>query len=301
MSHDTDGNDAAKGRRLLEVVNAAQIHTTWCTIMPGYPADLVSAIREGGHELAMHYDSMTEGLPWSEALFEKQFRALTEMFGGASIVTNKNHYLRWEGDCELFDWCAKRGIELDQSKGASKTGEAGFNFGTCHPYLPVRLNGQTIDVLELATPTQDIHVFAPETLVDPLLDAAVKHHGIMHLLYHPAHVMTANVADSIMRSVEKAKKRGLEWWTGKQINEWERARRGLSWAGCDASGSTSASFKTSAALPDATLLWLAPSGMASIAGVKGDSRKTDFWGFSFVSTTASLEANAEYTLHLATS
>src|SRR5687768_11859290 len=225
MSHDTDGNDAAKGKRLLEVVNAAQIHTTWCTIMPGYPADLVSAIREGGHELAMHYDSMTEGLPWSEALFEKQFRALTEMFGGASIVTNKNHYLRWEGDCELFDWCAKRGIELDQSKGASKTGEAGFNFGTCHPYLPVRRDGSTINVLELPTPTQDLFVFAPEAILEPLLAQAKKTHGVLHLLFHPAHFRHQQVADAMLMSIRRGREEGLEWWTGRQINAWERARR----------------------------------------------------------------------------
>ena len=49
---------------------------------------------------------------------------------------------------EFFDWCAKKGIQLDQSKGASKTGEAGFNFGTCHAYFPVRFNSEKVDVLE---------------------------------------------------------------------------------------------------------------------------------------------------------
>ena len=83
---------------------------------------------------------------------------------------------------------ALRGIQLDQSKGASKPGEAGFNFGTCHPYFPVEFDGSPIDVLELPTPTQDLNVFAPETLLRPLLDPR-RRHGILHLLFHPTHTI----------------------------------------------------------------------------------------------------------------
>jgi len=67
------------------------------------------------------------------------------------------------------------------------------------------------------------------------------------------------------------------------------------------SASTTVSIKTKAALPDATLLWLAPAGTASITGAKGDSKKLECWGFTFISTTASLAADREYTLQLATS
>src|SRR5688500_20191428 len=87
------------------------------------------------------------------------------MFGGEKPVTNKNHYLRWENDTDIWDWCAKHGIGLDQSKGASKTGEAGFNFGTCHTYFPARFDGSVIDVLELPTPTQDLFVRSEERRV----------------------------------------------------------------------------------------------------------------------------------------
>src|SRR5262249_6131825 len=124
LSHDTDGNEPAKGERLLEVLNQAQVRSTWCVILPGYPAPLLEAIRAAGHEPAMHFDAMSPGATWSEAAFLEQRRQLVGLFGGRAPVTNKNHYLRWEGDTEFFAWCARAGIELDQSKGASKTGEA---------------------------------------------------------------------------------------------------------------------------------------------------------------------------------
>ena len=143
LSHDTDNNEPEKARTLLGILHDTQINSTWCTILPGYDGQLMNDIKTAGHELATHYDAMTgtEGLTWGEAQFDQQHRKLVELFG-ETPVTNKNHYLRWEGDAEFFDWCVKRGIQLDQSKGPSKTGEAGFNFGSCHPYFPITFDNR---------------------------------------------------------------------------------------------------------------------------------------------------------------
>jgi hypothetical protein len=273
MSHDTDNNEAPKGWHLLELLKRAEINTTWCVILPGYPKDLITAIHTAGHELAIHFDTMTDGLEFSESQFERQWRGLLSLFEGNGPwpVTNKNHYLRWEGDMEFYDWCAKRGVKMDQSKGASKTGEAGYNFGSCHTYFPVRFNGEVVDVLELATPTQDLHVFAAEPLFDSLLATALRHHGVVHLLYHPAHTSREDVGGSLVRVAAKAKQAGLEWWTGRQINEWERARRTVKWADYSPGGTVSVSASTP--LPAATVLWLTPGGDVSR------------WGFAFSAKT----------------
>jgi hypothetical protein len=271
MSHDSDGNEPAKGWHLLELLQQAEIHTTWCIILPGYEKDLISAIHTAGHELATHFDSMTDGLDFTEAQFERQWRELVALFEGNGPwpATNKNHYLRWEGDMEFFDWCAKRGIQMDQSKGASKTGEAGYNFGSCHTYFPVRFNGEVVNVLELATPTQDLHVFAKEEMFDALLAVAQRHHGVVHLLYHPAHTTREDVGGSLVRVAKKAKAAGLEWWTGRQINDWERARRTVTWS--DYSPGGSVKMSSTSPLPGATVLWL---------GGKGGEPVTR-WGFEF--------------------
>jgi hypothetical protein len=180
---------------------------------------------------------------------------------------------------EFFDWCAQRGIQLDQSKGASKTGEAGFNFGTCHVYFPVRFDGAVVDVLEMATPTQDLNVFAPEPLVDALLDSALANHGIMHLLFHPAHVHKPEVAGAIGRAVAKAKAKGLEWWTARQVNTWERARRGIRWSNYEArENAAQITLESRDALAEATVLWLAA----------GDAKAVRRWGFDFSSTPLTL-------------
>ena len=301
ISHDTDGNDPACALAMLEVVESAGINTTWCVLPPGYPAEVIGAIRAAGHELAMHYDAMSEGTEWSETEFDRQWRSLVELFGGDRPVSNKNHFLRWEGDTEFFEWCANRGIQVDESKGATKTGEIGFTFGACHPYFPVDPKGEIIDVLELPVLTQDLLIFAPEKAAEPLMAAALRSHGVLHLLFHPAHIKTAGVADVLLGVVEKVKGQGMEWWPACRINAWERARRKARWSDYSStSDDASVRFSVADSLPGASIMWLTPAdGQFSVNGVVRPSRIVERWGFEFRSVTFDAEQDGEYALGIA--
>ena len=291
LSHDTDANDAVLGQQLLDVVAEAGIHSTWCVIVPGYPADLMTRIQAAGHELAMHYDAMSDDCPWSHELFHQQWLELVALFG-AEPVSNKNHYLRWEGDMDCFRWCEEHGIQLDQSKGASKSGEAGYNFGTCHLYFSVDFDGTPVNVLELATPTQDLEIFAPTALLYPLLNAALRSHGIMHLLFHPAHIAKPGVADAILEAVAASTAQGMEWWTAAQLNGWERARRQVQWHWQrGATSEDTVALHTPTALQEATILWF--GGSSSSATTATVQR----WGFTF--TPSQVTTAAGDTLQLA--
>lgn len=290
LSHDTDGNDPILAEKLLGVLHEAGIQSTWCVIPPGYPENVIERIRANGHELAMHFDAVGEDTAWNEGAFHEQWRSLKQLFGGEALTTNKNHYLRWEGDTEFFEWCARRGIQVDQSKGGSKTGEAGFNFGTCHPYVPIDPRGNPIDVMELPTLSQDLNVFAPDVLLEPLLNAVERHHGVLHLLFHPAHVAKPGVADTILRSVRAAQARGMEWWTARRINEWERARRQVQRCECRVEGDTvTVLVRSDALLQEATLLLTAHNVQVSVEGeppLRVDC--TQRWGFPMTAATLNL-------------
>ncbi|HEX8520606.1 MAG TPA: hypothetical protein VF669_00035 [Tepidisphaeraceae bacterium] len=280
MSHDTDGNEPPKAHRLIELLDEAKIKATWCVILPGYEPAIINKIKSAGHELATHYDAMTEGTSFSQKEFNEQWRHLIEMFG-EKPVTNKNHYTRWEGDTEFFEWCAARGIQMDQSKGASKTGEAGYNFGTCHLYFPVTFRGKPIDVLEMCLPTQDLHVFAPVELFETLLATVKKHHGVFHQLYHPAHTSKPEVGESLLMVARRAREEGMEWWTAKEINRWERARRTVRvvrWEG------GKLTLHAGERLEDATVLMLSS---------KNGRKQMNAWGFSFDAVTQTIEAEKD--------
>ncbi|MDW8289331.1 MAG: hypothetical protein RMM06_01295 [Armatimonadota bacterium] len=290
LSHDTDVNDPARAERLLEVLREGGILSTWCVILPGYPKALMERIRSAGHELAMHFDAMEEGMVWSEDAFQQQYRQLTELFGGEPPVTNKNHYLRWEGDTEFFQWCERLGIQLDQSKGPSKTGEAGFHFGTCHPYFPIDPQGKVMDVLELPTLTQDLNVFIPDAVLEPLLRAALRHHGVLHLLFHPAHVDKPGIADTILRSIRQAQQQGMEWWTARRINEWERARRKVRWSSYrEQDDAVAVCVQSDTPLQEATLLFLAEDGEVTVEGGSPHRvERTERYGFAMTAVTLDL-------------
>lgn len=298
MSHDTDGNGVPQAEKLLELLQAGQIHTTWCTILPGYPPELIAAIREAGHELAMHYDSLDH--PWSEEAFDTQWRQLTELFGGQKPVTNKNHFLRWEGYTEFYDWCAQRGIQFEESKGASKMGEAGYNFGTCHPHFPVTREGRVIDVLELPTPTQDLNAFAPFPLLFTLLDVVLRHHGVLHLLFHPGRMDTPEVVAAVPQAIAETRQRGLEWWTGQEINAWERARREAQWQSyLQANDCAAVDLQADAQLDGATLLWLSPrAGAVSVNGEVVTSQQVERWGFTFQSIVFDVAPGVSYRVEI---
>ncbi|HEY1683188.1 MAG TPA: hypothetical protein VGG19_00365 [Tepidisphaeraceae bacterium] len=277
ISHDSDGNEPEMAELLLAALGRAGICSTWCVILPGYSAALIEKIRAAGHELAMHYDAMTPGLAWGEEEFEKQWRDLRGMLG--EMVTNKNHYLRWQGDMEFFGWCERRGIELDQSKGPSKSGEAGFNFGTTQPYFPVSFDGKISPVLEVATHTQDLGVFGPESLGTPLLLAALKYHGVAHFLFHPAHFGKPRTAPAMENIVAMGKARGMEWWTARQINNWIRARRSVRYDR-DADGNITVTSERD--LSQATVLAQSNSnGCVNDQALDGPIVRR--WGFDFVS------------------
>ena len=66
---------------------------------------------------------------FTEANLRAQHAWLTAATGPAAI-SNKNHYTRWEGRLQFFEWCERLGIQAEQSRGPSKLGCTGFLFGT---------------------------------------------------------------------------------------------------------------------------------------------------------------------------
>ena len=294
ISHDSDGNDPQRAEALLEVMNRCQVKSTWCIIYPGgYPRAFYDALEEQGHEIALHYDAHTVGphTSWSKENMALQHRWLLKEAGLEEIVSNKNHYTRWESRLDYFRWCEALGIRSDQTRGPSKRGTIGFPLGGSQPFFPLDDQADPprfLDVLEVNMLTQDLVIVCPAEYGRELLDSAVRHHGVAHFLFHPAHILTAGVAEALTDLVEYGRSQGIAWWTGEQIDRWERQRRGLqAQFGAEAALTLSAT----APLHEATLLVLnPPQGRRSLT-INNNSAKSDLWnvyGFEFESVTVDL-------------
>lgn len=260
ISHDSDVNKDEHAEATLAVLEECKIRSTWCMIEPGYSSYIYDQVKAAGHELAFHYNALDQQKgKWAEEEFVRQLQWFKDAAKIEEVTSNKNHYTRYEGWGELFQWCEKYGIAADQTRGPSKKGNIGFLFGTCHPYFPIAWadeRNRLYDVLEISFLTQDLdhRTLADSSVVKPFLEGAARVEGVAHFLFHQIHIKEQpKVTDAIRKVVQEAKQSGFVFWTSKEINDWERARRTLTIEGVDASGKVEV---TSNASLDDVVVWI---------------------------------------------
>ncbi|GAB3422937.1 hypothetical protein GCM10027569_55070 [Flindersiella endophytica] len=235
MSHDSDGNVTEHGQAALDTFAEAEVNVTWCQVFPGgYDPEIYRAITAAGHEHALHYNAMHDAdiAQWGWPQIRAQYAWAQAVTGVERIVSNKNHYTRWENWTEFYHWCERLGIEIDESRGPSKQGSVGFTFGTAHVSFPIAEaseHNRYLNVLNLPLHTQDLAWAGHESIRDVILDGAIAQHGVAHFLFHGPHLhLRPPTRKACLALADEARRRGLPWWTAGQINSWERLRRGVS-------------------------------------------------------------------------
>jgi hypothetical protein len=139
-------------------------------------------------------------------------------------------------------------------------------------------------VLELGFQSQDLVIFAPPPVGPALVDECLAHHGIVHLIFHPAHIAKPGVAAALRALVTYGRQQGLEWWTSEQIDRWERARRTVSLQ----PESQGLRFSTTEPLHRATLLFLNAPDQLRVNGAPAEARPVARYGFPFRALLADL-------------
>jgi hypothetical protein len=229
ISFDSDHNINDEAWTTIELLNECQIPSTWCMCVPGYEPSVYERVKADGHELALHYNAViSEGFAWGVDSFRSQMKWLREATGETDFTSNKNHVTREEGWGDLFRWCELEGIASDQTRGSSKKGNGGFAYGTCQPYFPIAWaneENRMYDVLQIGFLLSDFNHMGTDTYV-PILNQARRVGGVAHFVLHQTHIHTKEIDREWLRAiVQEARLQEFVFWTGKQINDWQRARR----------------------------------------------------------------------------
>jgi hypothetical protein len=300
ISHDSDGNDPEKAPELLEVMNRNYVKSTWCILYPGgYPKDFYHTLKEQNFEVALHFDARSgdKDTLWSKENLFLQHDWLMKEAGLQQIVSNKNHYTRWENRLDYFRWCEEVGIKSDQTRGPSKQGTIGFPLGGSQPYFPIDDEAEIprmLNVLEVNLITQDLVVVCPAEYGRQFVDSVLRHHGVAHFLFHPAHILKPQVAETLSDLLDYGRAQGLEWWTNEQIYQWEIQRRSVT---AKFGPNNSVTLQTEKPVSGATLLFLKSTGKRQsilIDGQPAPSKEMEIYGFEFDTVTLDLAGEVRF-------
>jgi hypothetical protein len=247
ISHDSDGNQDVHAISTLKILKDYGIRSTWCMLEPGYSPEIYTLVKKEKHEVAFHYNALEKqaGI-WGESEFNRQLEWLKGAVPIDEVVSNKNHYTCFRGWGELFRWMEQSRISSDQTRGPSKRGNVGFLFGTCHPYFPIAWwneKNRLYNVLEIGFLTQDLDLngWADSSIIVPFLEQVRRVEGVAHFLFHQKHIHNSEkVREAFRKVVQTCRQMGYVFLTGKQIHDWERARRHLRITGIDAHGNIQA-------------------------------------------------------------
>ena len=192
---------------------------------------------DAGNEIALHYNAMSteENSLWDQENFTYQLeRTFDDQLKNkaASIKTNKNHYLRWEGDIQFYQWCERAGIVVEQSKGERSKAIKDFLQVQCHPYIPVSNaseKNRLMQVLSLPTLAWDPPTALRCTLKEAqsIIDRSAQVNGVAHFLFHPAALVNKEVGSVLVDLVNYGRKQGLHWWTSEELYVWLHLKRGI--------------------------------------------------------------------------
>lgn len=265
FSNDSDGNVDAEAKTMLDGWAEGGVKGTWCYLYPGGLSHTVlRRVVAEGHEMALHHNALDGGdhCRWGFEHLAEQVAWFRREAAVEGPISNKNHYLRWEGWDDFFLWCERLGIALDQSHGPSKQGNVGYPFGSSHLSFPLsgERGGRLVDVLAQPLQCQDLWLTTPEANREVFIDQALAHHGIAHFLFHGRNLFNhPEIAAAMRTTIRRVGERGLPAWTAAQLNRWERWRRGVHVATVAAAGGWNVRVESGHASPESDAAVLVPA------------------------------------------
>lgn len=199
---------------------------TWLVPMPGYAADVYRALRAMEHEVGLLY-TVDEPNGWHADRVKIQFTNLVRLASWPAMGSVRAQHGQWRGWLQFYDACEAAGARVSLNKGGRQSATAGFAFGTCHPFHPVRPDGKERLVLEIPYQLWSPGEVSSEGRAVEIVNAVADRNGCLGFSLHPDAIADPSVSAALRRVLMQCKERRMVFMKADEVAKFERGRRHL--------------------------------------------------------------------------
>lgn len=197
---------------------------TWLVPMPGYSADVYRAMRGMEHEVGLLF-SVDEPNGWHDDRVRIQLTNLIRLASWPAMGTVRVQHGQWKGWIQFYDACEAAGARVSVNKGGRQAATAGFAFGTCHPFFPIRKDGKDRHVLELPYQLWEPGRVTSEGTAVSIIEAVAARNGCLGFSLHPDDMSDPAISAAVRRVLITCKERKMVFMKADDVGRFERARR----------------------------------------------------------------------------
>lgn len=210
-------------QRMLSMYGCA---ATWLVSLPGYSADVYRALRAMEHEVGLLY-AVDDANGWHDDRLRVHMTNLIRLASWPAMGTVRVQHGQWKGWTQFYDSCDHAGARVSVNKGGRHAATAGFAFGTCHPFHPVRKDGRERLVLEIPYHLWEPgHQVAESTTVE-IIQKVVDRNGCLGFSLHPDSLNDPTVSAAVRRVLMTCKEQRMVFMKADDVARFERGRRHL--------------------------------------------------------------------------
>lgn len=226
LSLDVRENEVDRVVAMQRLLSMYGCPATWLVPMPGYAADVYRALRAMEHEVGLLY-TVDELNGWHSERLKIQFTSLVRLASWPAMGSVRVQNGQWRGWMQFYDACEAAGARVSLNKGGRQAATAGFAFGTCHPFHPIRLDGKEHLVLEIPYHLWDPGLTTSEGRSVEIINAVADRHGCLGFALHPDAIADPAISAGLRRVLVQCKERRLVFMKADEISKFERGRRHL--------------------------------------------------------------------------
>lgn len=265
--------------RLLTLVG---IKATWGVQHVAQTQSFYRELQKRDNEIALIYEPADPQELMRYSSLQMQLDHVRRFTSVRTVNAVQIQGLQWRGKLEFYEQCERVGLSIDINRGGYAPGAAGFAFGGCQPWRPLRRDGALSNLYVLPLLGYQIGSRLSMQTARDLVDQAAEVYGVAHFTVNTEFTALEQQADTLLKLLAHARSRGLEWTTASELIAWEESRRQLRYRLAQSQNGLQMGLVSPKTINNLSLLFLTPEPMHFSTGVNELSPQTvERYGMSF--------------------